>query len=202
MMDPSLNKTAAACVRPNCEGCEIRGQLLCIHTKKDLMDFGVLALMVFIPFFAGMIIGKFWWALAIWIGLAIIFFVYVEALVLCRHCPHYAESGSVLKCHANAGLPKIPAYDPRPLRPWEKSAWLAYVAVLFLYFIPFFIISQQWVLLLVTGWATLTAVWTVQRTQCNHCFHLSCPVNRVPQEVKIVFYQNYPDFAPPDNLEQ
>jgi hypothetical protein len=36
----------------------------------------------------------------------------------------------------------------------------------------------------------------VQRTQCTRCYHLSCPVNRVPEEVKVVFYQNYPDFAP------
>ena len=196
MMDPSLNETAAACIQPNCEGCAIQGRLLCIHTKKDLADFGVLFIMYAIPFLAGMIIGKFWWALAIWFGLAIVFFVYVEALILCRHCPHYAESGSVLKCHANAGLPKIPPYDPRPLRTWEKVAWLLYVALLFLYFIPFFIISQQWLLLIITSWAGITAAWTVQRTQCNRCYHLSCPVNRVPADVKAIFYQNYPDFAP------
>jgi hypothetical protein len=196
MMDPALNKTAAACIRQSCEGCEIQSQLLCIHTKKDLVDFGILFLMWLIPFLAGMIIGQFWWSLVIWFGLAAVFFIYIEALVLCRHCPHYAESGSTLKCHANAGLPKIPAYDPRPLQPWEKATWLFYVAILFLYFIPFFIISQQWLLLVITSWAALTAAWTVQRTQCTRCYHLSCPVNRVPEKVKIVFYQNYPDFAP------
>jgi hypothetical protein len=88
---------------------------------------------VFIPFFAGMIIGQFWVGLAVWIGLAVLFFGYVEALVLCRHCPHYAEEGFLLKCHANSGLPKIPRFDPRPLSRWEQAIWIGYVAVLFLY---------------------------------------------------------------------
>jgi hypothetical protein len=196
MMDPAVDQTAAACVREGCDGCHIQGQLLCIHTKQDLADFGVLVIMWGIPFIAGMIIGRYWWGLAVWVGLAALFFVYVEALVLCRHCPHYAESGSLLKCHANAGLPKIPKYSPRPLQPWEKTVWLLYVAVLFLYFIPFFILSGQWLLLLITSWATLSWAWTLQRTQCNRCYHMSCPVNRVPEEVKVVFYANYPDFAP------
>jgi len=197
MMDPELNLTAAACVRTSCEGCEIQGKLLCIHTKRDLMDFAVLWVMWLIPFLAGIVIGKFWLPLAIWFGLAVLFFGYVEALVLCRHCPHYAESGFLLKCHANSGLPKIPKYSPRPLHTWEKVVWLLYVAVLFLYFIPFFIISQQWVLLIISAFATVSGAWTLQRTQCNRCYHLSCPINRVPDAVKQVFYQNYPDFAQP-----
>lgn len=196
-MDPAIDKTAAACKRASCDSCALQDKLLCIHTHKDLVDFAVLVILWLIPFLAGMIIGRFWWALATWFGLAVIFFGYVEALVLCRHCPHYAEPGRLLKCHANAGLPKIPAYDPRPLQTWEKVAWLAYVAVLFLYFVPFFILSQQWLLLVISGWATVTAVWTLQRTKCNRCYHLSCPANRVPDEIKIIFYQNYPDFAPP-----
>ncbi|MCP4752629.1 MAG: hypothetical protein GY866_17210 [Proteobacteria bacterium] len=30
---------------------------------------------------------------------------------------------------------------------------------------------------------------------CNRCFNLSCPVNRVPEEVKESFFKNYPAFA-------
>lgn len=51
--------TAAACSRQTCEGCEIQGKLLCIHTPKDLIDFLVLFIGYAIPFLAGMIIGKF-----------------------------------------------------------------------------------------------------------------------------------------------
>jgi hypothetical protein len=114
-MTPGKKTTAAACVRQTCDGCEIQGKLLCVHTPADLIDFVVLAVAWGIPFFAGMIAGRFWVELAVWIGLAVLFFGYVEALVLCRHCPHYAEEGFLLRCHANSGLPKIPGFDPRPL---------------------------------------------------------------------------------------
>lgn len=194
-MSAEVKETAAACVRQTCEGCEIQGKLLCIHTPRDLMDFFVLVVGWFIPFLAGMIIGKFWIELAVWFLLAAIFFGYVEALVLCRHCPHYAEEGRLLHCHANSGLPKIPKYAPRPLNRTEQVIWLAYVVVLFLYYIPFFVISAQWLLLAITTWAAFTWAWTVQRTQCNRCYMLTCPVNRVPEQVKDMFYKNYPDFA-------
>jgi hypothetical protein len=73
----------------------------------------------------------------VWFVLAI-FFCYLEALVLCRHCPHYAEKGFWLRCHANWGLPKIPKMNPRPMNSFEKVTWLLYVAVLFLYYIFFY----------------------------------------------------------------
>ena len=73
--------------------------------------------------------------------------------------------------------------------------WIGYVAVLFLYYIPFFILSEQWLLLVLTTWATLTAAWTIWRTQCNRCYNLSCPVNRVPEEVREEFFKNYPTYA-------
>ncbi len=199
-MEPNLDNdststTAAACSRHACEGCEIEGQLLCLHTPADLMDFYMLFIGWAIPFFAGMIIGKFWIGLGVWFGLAIVFFGYVEALILCRHCPHYQEKGFLLRCHANWGLPKIPKISRRPLNKLEKVVWLVYVAVLFLYYIPFFIVGEQWLLLILTSSALVVAGWTLQRTQCNRCYNLSCPINRVPDSVKAAFFENYPEFS-------
>jgi mannose-6-phosphate isomerase-like protein (cupin superfamily) len=69
------------------------------------------------------------------------------------------------------------------------------VAVLFGYYIPFFVIGQQWLLLGITTLALVTTSWTLQRTQCTRCFHLSCPINRVPEDVQEGFFSNYPEFA-------
>ena len=195
MENHSAKTTAAACSRHDCEGCEIEGDLLCVHTPADLMDFYVLFIGWAIPFFAGMFIGKFWIGLAVWFGLAIVFFGYVEALILCRHCPHYAEKGFLLRCHANWGLPKIPKISRRPLNTLEKVTWLIYVAVLFLYYIPFFIVAEQWLLLILTSSALVVAGWTLQRTQCNRCYNFSCPINRVPENVRDAFFKNYPEFS-------
>jgi hypothetical protein len=82
MDEESGKTTAAACSRRTCGGCEIQGKLLCIHTLKDLIDFYVLFTGWVVPFLAGMIIGGFWIGLAVWTGLAAVFFGYVEALVL------------------------------------------------------------------------------------------------------------------------
>jgi hypothetical protein len=194
-MEQTSKTTAAACVRQTCEGCEIEGKLLCIHTKDDLIDFAVLAFSWAIPFFAGMIGGRFWTALAVWLGLALLFFGYVEALVLCRHCPHYAEEGFLLRCHANWGLPKIPPFDPRPLNSTERAIWLLYAAVLVFYYVPFFVVSRQWLLLVLTTWSAVAAGRTLLRTKCTHCYHLSCPLNRVPDDVREGFFRNYPGFA-------
>jgi len=194
-MNPrTSHQTAAACSRASCEGCPVEGKLLCVHTGRDLLDFAVLAIAYFIPFVAGMVIGRYWAALGVWLVLAAIFFVLVEALVLCRHCPHYAEEGVTLRCHANYGLPKIPRFDPRPLSRVEKAVFLAYVSLLGFYYLPFFVLSAQWLLLLITTWALLAWGWTLVRTQCTRCYHLSCPLNRVPDDVRQQFFENYPAF--------
>jgi len=187
--------TPVKCKNETCNGCSIEGKLLCNHTLSDLIDFYLLFMVFFVPFLAGMLIGNFHTALGIWGVLAGVFFLYVEALILCRHCPHYAEKGFLLSCHANWGLPKIPKFNPRPLNRIEQVSWLVYVAVLFLFYIPFFIISQQWLMLGLTTLGLVTFGWTVQRTKCNRCYNLSCPVNRVPEDIRKVFYENYPDFS-------
>ena len=148
-----------------------------------------------IPFTAGMIIGRFWIGLIVWFALAAIFFGYVEALILCRHCPHYAEEGFTLKCHANWGLPKIPKFNPKPLNKIESVTWIVYVLALFLYFVPFFIASQQWLLLVINTSALIIAYRTLLRTMCTRCYNFSCPLNRVPQDVRKVFFEKYPAFA-------
>ena len=168
---------------------------MCVHTKTELLKFWALFMVVAIPFFSGMILGKHWLGLGIWCGLAILFFGYIEALILCRHCPHYAEDGFLLQCHANAGLPKIPAFDPRPLSKIEKVSWLIYAAVLVFWFLPFFIIGRQWVLLIITSGAAIGFFAALQLTKCNRCYTLSCPINRVPADVRTQFFENYPIFA-------
>jgi hypothetical protein len=105
----------------------------------------------------------------------------------------------ILRCHANYGLPKIPRFSARPLSRVEKFVFLGYVAVLGLFYVPFFFLTQQWLLLVITTWAMLTWAWTLVRTQCARCYHVSCPLNRVPADVREEFFHNYPLFAEAQN---
>ncbi len=190
--------TAAGCARlaeeKTCDGCEIEGRLLCLHAGQDLADFGLLVSLPLVPFLVGMVRGRHWKGLAVWFALAIAFFGYIEAHLLCRHCPAYLQRDRTLRCHANWGLPKFPEFDPRPMGRFEQVAWLAYVAVLFLYSVPFFIAKRQFLALALATYGTVVAVWEVQRTECSRCFLLSFPANRVPEDVRTVCYRNYPVF--------
>jgi hypothetical protein len=35
---------------------------------------------------------------------------------------------------------------------------------------------------------------------CTRCYNLSCPLNRVPENVRKVFFQNFPEFTEAWNL--
>lgn len=189
-------KTAAACIRNTCTGCELDGKLMCIHTKQDLLDFFVVVINIFVPFFAGMVAGAHWYGLLGWFVLAVIFFGYFEALILCRHCPHYAEEGRTLKCHANWGLPKIPAYDPRSMNRTEQIVWLISAAIIMFYWIPFFIIAKQWIFLAWGLTSSVVSIYQLLTTECNRCYMMSCPLNRTPEEIREIFYKYYPEHRP------
>ncbi len=178
------SRTAAARSRHSCVGCPLEGRQLCRHTPTGLLDFGLLAVGFFVPFVAGMILSGYWLAFGLWLLLAAAFFGYVEALVLCRHCPHYAGARLTLGCHADYGLARVPGFSPRPLTEREKMVFLSYAGVIGLYYFPFFVVGHQWLLLLIASGALATWCYTLVRTQCTRCCHVFCPVNRVPQELR------------------
>ena len=169
---------------------------MCIHTKRDLLDFFIIVVNIFVPFFAGMIAGRHWYGLLCWSVIAFIFFGYFEALILCRHCPHYKEKGKTLRCHANWGLPKIPAYDPRPMNSAEQVVWLISASIIMFYWIPFFIIAQQWLFLAWGLTSSVVSIYQMLRTKCSRCFILSCPLNRVTDDMRQAIYKYYPIHRP------
>lgn len=184
MQGESGTRTTAAGSRHSCVGCPLEAGQVCRHTPGGLVDFGLLAVGFFIPFVAGMILSGYWLAFGLWLLLAGAFFGYVEAMVLCRHCPHYAGARLTLGCHADYGLARVPGFSPRPLTRREKTVFMAYAGVLGLYYVPFLVAGHQWLLLLIATGALATWFYTLLRTQCTRCCHVFCPANRVPQELR------------------
>lgn len=195
-------KTVAVLSRESCVGCPLEGKLLCRHLPRGLLDFGLLAVGFLVPFVAGMIIGGHWLALGVWLLLAAVFFGYVEALVLCRHCPQYAEERFVLRCGADHGLASVSGFSPGPLTRGEEIVFLSYVGVLGLYYAPFLLMSQQWLLLFVASLALATWCWMLVRTRCTRCCHIFCPVNRVPEELREELFDHCPTLARARRLSQ
>jgi hypothetical protein len=194
--DRSMKKPLAACSRQDCGDCGLASRANCHQGPREITDFLSLAATYFIPFVGGMISGQHFTALLVWAGLAAIFFLFGQQRLICRRCPQYASPRKLLLCHAAPWLPKLPRYHPRPLSFFEHAALVSCTAVLFLYYVPFFIISAQWLLLAVTTWSLLAWAWTVKRQLCSRCINLFCPFNGMPLDSREKLAAAFPDLRP------
>lgn len=167
------------------------------------MGFAVIALPAMITSGLGMYItGKLtesWGLLTGYVAFLILFFTFIEARILCRHCPYYARDGSTIRCHANHGLPRVWRYDPAPMDRFEKTSLLLCFAFLGL----FPILAEAYGLwglysdpssdgmmrlatlgLMVTNMATVMAfLYILILFYCTRCVNFSCPLNRVPEDL-------------------
>ena len=137
-----------------------------------------------------------WWPILAYSLVGVAFLGPVEMAALCRHCPHYAQEGSRLRCIAPNPFPKLFPYSPRPLNIFERSVVTLFS--LFLLFFPFLVQAYgTWFFLhhgvgfallgmigvnLATGMAALQFGYILTRHFCPRCVNFSCPFNKVPEE--------------------
>ena len=197
-----------------CEGCTLNGDLNCRFEREKLTGFLAMA----IPFVAasvlglhivGTITGNQTFLLA-YAAFYVVFFAFLEPWILCRHCPHYEREGSIIRCHANYGLPRIWRYDPRPLNGLEKAGVLAGFGVFGLYPIAVegFGIWTLFVVrgyinppggLLLMGVTLFTAASGVallvllRRHYCARCVNFGCPLNSTPSSLKSAYLERNPE---------
>lgn len=165
----------------DCALCADRGLLLCRMDYRALAQFLLLFLNLAIPGVAGLFLGGYAVYAIGYAAFAGAFFGFFEIRVLRSHCPFYAERGTVLHCPANFGLPKLWRYRPQPMKRWEKAGFLAGIAVVFGYPLPFLILGKQHLLLAIYLVAVATWGVVMQRNVCRRCVNFSCPLNRVPK---------------------
>jgi hypothetical protein len=198
----------------DCDECTLDAALNCRFEKKRLIGF----LAMVLPFIAASVIGLYIVGtimgtqifLAAYAAFYLAFFVFIEPLILCRHCPHYAREGTIIRCHANYGLPKIWRYDPRPLNELEKTGILTGFAVFGLYpiaveayglwtlFVVMGFVNPPGGLLLmgVTLFNTLSALallLLLRRNYCTRCVNFGCPLNNTPNNLKTAYLTRNPD---------
>jgi hypothetical protein len=158
-------------------------------------------IMLFAFIMLGVMTGN-WWSMAVFGWVIIIWPLGLETLVLCRHCPYFADSGKALTCWALRYMPKWWKYDPRPLNGLEK-----FVVVYLLFTIPMFVWPVGWAsygiyyiaknyqtfgltaLLGMIGMCFAVAVSSIQfflvlwANNCPRCVNFSCPFNKVSSNV-------------------
>jgi len=185
-----------------CEDCSIKGALQCHEDKTYSIWFGASWLSSFIPALLGLILGYtsqnlnsllFGLALGGWVTYIVIFFILWEPRMLCSHCPYYAEGGSkVVHCYANHGFPKTTSFNPAPMNRSEKIQFTVGLILFAGYPIPFLIIGEQYLFLIISVIGIACWFLVLQLKICPDCVNFSCPLNRVPKTVVDSFLKRNP----------
>jgi hypothetical protein len=176
----------------SCEGCSLKGPLMCRFEKDDLTQF----LMIFLPFFVtaigGVITAGYGWWLFGWLAYGIFFFYVWEARVLCSHCPYWAEDGRLLRCHANYGVIKLWKYRPGPMNRSEQVQFSIGALLLVLYPLFFMVIGQEYLLAAIGLVSAASFAYLLWQNSCDRCINFSCPLNHVSPTTRQAFLDRNP----------
>ncbi|MFW9937971.1 MAG: hypothetical protein ACFFD5_10000 [Candidatus Thorarchaeota archaeon] len=167
----------------DCSICPLNSKLNCKFTIKDTILFNITFLAYFIPAILGMILGGFWlWILpytVYWI-----FFIQIwENKTLCSHCPHYGNERKTINCYGNYGIYNLWKYNPIPMSISHQIQFIVGIGILLLYPIPFLILGNQFLMLILSIVGILIWISNQLIRMCSHCINLSCPLNRVPKNI-------------------
>jgi hypothetical protein len=189
-LDP--NKPIATCESETCDDCSVKDSIHCHFKARELIHFLVIAFPGFLLGGAG-IYHLSGWALALWVGLIISFFGFIEIRVMCSHCPHYAEPEKSLKCWANYGSLKLWKYRPGPMSHAEKFIFFAGFTFIWGYPLLFLVSGGQWFLLFVYALTVTGFFMTLKMFFCTQCMNFACPLNSVVEEARKVFFGKNPE---------
>ncbi|MBC8224018.1 hypothetical protein H8E65_05475 [Candidatus Bathyarchaeota archaeon] len=202
------------CTGDDCDGCPLYGDLNCRFERGRLIGFLAMVLpfvtaSVLGLYIVGTIIGNQIFLVA-YAAFYVIFFVFIESRILCRHCPHYAREGSIIRCHANYGLPRIWRYDPRPLNGLERAGVLAGFGVFGLF--PIAVEGYGiWTLFVAMGFvkppgglplmgvtlfntvSAITLLVLLRRHHCARCVNFGCPLNNTSSDLRSAYLARNPD---------
>jgi len=192
-LDPA--QPIATCTARTCQGCPAANVVHCHFHAAQLVQFILMVIPVFLVGAAGIWRSGGWpWFLG-WLAFFLLYFGGLEIRVMCSHCPHYAEPGKSLKCWANYGSPKLWRYRPGPMSAMENTLFFAGFAVLFGIPLVFLILGSAWFLLSLY-FATLAAFWsTMTIFLCSRCMNFACPLNRVSETDRQIFFSRNPSVS-------
>ena len=165
---------------------------MCRFDAKDMLHFFMMILPFGVAAIAGTIAAGYGWYLSLWFAYSLFFFFVWEARVLCRHCPYWAEAGSVLRCHANYGVIKIWKYQPGPMRKAEKIQFVVGALLWIAFPFPFLLLGHQYLLALIGASAAVSATFLLRRNVCSRCINFSCPLNAVPKPLVDIYLRRNP----------
>jgi hypothetical protein len=89
-LDP--DRPIQTCDRTGCDGCGLRGKLVCHFSGKQLASFLLVCLPVLIS--GVLVLARISLFAAVgWLACFPLYFGLIEIRAMCSHCPHYAGRG-------------------------------------------------------------------------------------------------------------
>ena len=181
----------ATCEATDCTGCSIADSVHCHFCPADLVRFLLISIPAFLVGGAAVLsVGLA--PLFIWVSIIVGFFGFAEIRVMCSHCPHYAEDGTTLGCWANHGSPKLWKYRPGPMSTTEYVVFFGGFVIVWGYPLAFFLVGGLWFLLGLYLLLTIGSFVVLKIVFCSKCINFACPLNGVPDEARILFFERNP----------
>jgi len=178
--------------RSMCRECQANEKLMCRLDRKDMVNFFMIILPFGVTAITGTIRAGYGWYLLLWLAYSLFFFFVWEAHVLCRHCPYWAEVGTILHCHANYGVIKIWNNQPRPMSKLEKIQFVIGVMLWIGFPFPFLLLGKEYLLALIGVSAALSGMFILRKNVCTRCINFSCPMNAVPKQLVEIYLRRNP----------
>ena len=122
----------------------------------------------------------------VWMVIYIIICILLVAVIYrfyCTHCPHYVQGVKTTKCMFFWGMPKCFDSRPGPLSLFEKT--VSFAAPVIIILIPIYWLILQPGLLAIYVLSVAVLVATIRRNECSRCIYFHCPVNCVPEDMKV-----------------
>lgn len=154
------------------------------HSTRDRLYWNFLNA---IPFLIGSIAiarDSLKWV-AVYIGIALFFFLVIELRFSCTHCSYYILNKGRVKCMTLSGVTKIFKARPGPHSPFEKTIVLLGALPMFLFPVYWLIRDPLLLGAYIVAWTLFFL--TARRYECVRCINFECPMNRVPASVKEEF---------------
>lgn len=201
----------------NCKegNCDLSRKLACRWDSKEY-KFAIIgnipsAFMTVFGLIMVHVVTGMWWPYVAWVSwFMIIWPLGLEALVLCRHCPYYTDSGKTITCWALRFMPKWWKPSPRPMNRLERFVMKYLVWDLtMVWAIPFvaygiyhvymnyqnfgYIVLSAMIGIFV---ALILSLWQfnviMKMHNCSRCVAFSCPKNVVPRETVDAYLEMNP----------
>ena len=182
-----------------CGDCELNEKLFCRPKLKYMIYFATPFFIGIIPVAIGMAFSaniELLWKIIFfigWIGYSIFFFFVWESRMICNHCPYYAnDTQKTLHCPIDKGKLKTGKYNPGPLSTSEKIQFIIGVSLLVGYPVPFLIIFNLIIPLIIYIAAIASWFIILQTKICTDCVNFACVFNRVEKRIRSEFMNRNP----------